>query len=245
MSKPGLALSGGGYRAALFHLGALRRLNELGALSRVDTVSSVSGGSIVSAFLASRLQPWPADGERFENFETLVAEPLKKLTSKNIRTAPIVKHLLPWNWLNSQTAVNALADCYSREISRINLPALPQRPDFLYCATDLPFAYADTSPEPIKAWAAKYKSRTNQDPNTAAQYGYVIGDMVAKALEGGGKDLTRAKFVAALEGIRDYKPMFPGPAVSYGPDRRQGTTASFLAKVDGGRWKIVGENLLY
>jgi branched-chain amino acid transport system substrate-binding protein len=114
-----------------------------------------------------------------------------------------------------------------------------------FSATGLPFAYPDTSPEPIKAWAAKYKSRTSQDPNTAAQYGYVIGDLVVKALEGGGKDLTRAKFVAALEGVRDYKPMFPGPSVSYGPDRRQGTTASFLAKVDGGRWKIVGENLLY
>jgi NTE family protein len=32
-----LALSGGGFRAALFHLGALRRLNELGVLSQVDT----------------------------------------------------------------------------------------------------------------------------------------------------------------------------------------------------------------
>ena len=41
-----LCLSGGGFRAALFHLGALRRLNELGILSRVDTIASVSGGSI-------------------------------------------------------------------------------------------------------------------------------------------------------------------------------------------------------
>jgi branched-chain amino acid transport system substrate-binding protein len=114
-----------------------------------------------------------------------------------------------------------------------------------FSATGLPYAYADSSPEPIKAWAAKYKSRTNQDPNTAAQYGYVIGDIVVKALEASGKDLTRAKFIAALEAVKDYKPMFPGPAVSYGPDRRQGTTASFLAKVDGGRWKVVGENLMY
>ena len=114
-----------------------------------------------------------------------------------------------------------------------------------YSATGLPYAYADSSPEPIKAWAAKYKSRTNQDPNTAAQYGYVIGDIVVKALEASGKDLTRAKLVAALEGVKDYKPMFPGPSVTYGADRRQGTTASFLAKVEGGRWKVVGENLLY
>ena len=114
-----------------------------------------------------------------------------------------------------------------------------------YSATGLPYAYADSSPEPIKAWAAKYKSRTNQDPNTAAQYGYVIGDIVVKALEASGKDLTRAKFIAALEGVKDYKPMFPGPSVTYGADRRQGTTASFLAKVEGGRWKVVGENLMY
>jgi hypothetical protein len=38
----GLCLSGGGFRAALFHLGALRRLNELGVLPRIGTHSSVS-----------------------------------------------------------------------------------------------------------------------------------------------------------------------------------------------------------
>ena len=114
-----------------------------------------------------------------------------------------------------------------------------------FSATGMPFAYPDTSAEPIKAWAAKYKARTNQDPNSAAQYGYTTGDIVVKALEAAGKDLTRAKLIAAMESIKDYKPMFPGPAISYGPDKRQGSTASFLAKVEGGRWKVVGENLLY
>ena len=46
-----LCLSGGGYRAALFHLGAVRRLNELGVLPKVDTVSAVSGGSLLLAQL--------------------------------------------------------------------------------------------------------------------------------------------------------------------------------------------------
>ena len=51
---PGIALclSGGGYRAMLFHLGALWRLNELGYLPRLDRVSSVSGGSITAGALA-------------------------------------------------------------------------------------------------------------------------------------------------------------------------------------------------
>jgi NTE family protein len=51
--EPGIALclSGGGYRAMVFHLGALWRLNELGYLARLSRISSVSGGSITAGFL--------------------------------------------------------------------------------------------------------------------------------------------------------------------------------------------------
>jgi NTE family protein len=45
----GLALSGGGYRAAAFHLGTMRKLNQLGLLDKVDVLSTVSGGSIIGA----------------------------------------------------------------------------------------------------------------------------------------------------------------------------------------------------
>jgi branched-chain amino acid transport system substrate-binding protein len=114
-----------------------------------------------------------------------------------------------------------------------------------YSGTGMPYAYPDTSAEAIKAWAAKYKARTGQDPNSAAQYGYVGADLVVKALEAAGKDLTRAKFLAALEAIKDYKPMFPGPVLSYSSKQHQGSTSTFLAKVEGGRWKVVGENLMY
>ena len=48
--KIGLALSGGGFRAALFHIGVLARLAELDVLRRVEVLSCVSGGSIVGAY---------------------------------------------------------------------------------------------------------------------------------------------------------------------------------------------------
>jgi NTE family protein len=51
-----LCLSGGGYRAALFHAGALWRLNEVGLLKKVRRVSSVSGGSITAGALAIKWQ---------------------------------------------------------------------------------------------------------------------------------------------------------------------------------------------
>ncbi len=47
--KVGLALSGGGFRASLFHLGVLARLAEVDALRSVEVISTVSGGSIVGA----------------------------------------------------------------------------------------------------------------------------------------------------------------------------------------------------
>jgi NTE family protein len=55
----GLCLSGGGYRAALFHLGALRRLDELGVLGQVRTISAVSGGAIIANLLADPRLVWP------------------------------------------------------------------------------------------------------------------------------------------------------------------------------------------
>ena len=53
-SGTGLCLSGGGYRAMLFHLGALWRLNELGLLRGLDRVSSVSCGSVAAGVLGTR-----------------------------------------------------------------------------------------------------------------------------------------------------------------------------------------------
>lgn len=47
--KVGLALSGGGFRASLFHLGVLARLADMDALRSVEVLSTVSGGSIVGA----------------------------------------------------------------------------------------------------------------------------------------------------------------------------------------------------
>lgn len=55
-NKIGLALSGGGYRAAAYHIGTLRALQKLKILDKVDVISSVSGGSIISAYYLLQLK---------------------------------------------------------------------------------------------------------------------------------------------------------------------------------------------
>src|SRR6202049_3094414 len=78
--EPGiaLALSGGGFRAMLFHAGALVRLNELGILSRGARLSSVSGGSMAAGYLAyvwKKLGATNAAGA-FEKFQDTYVEPI-------------------------------------------------------------------------------------------------------------------------------------------------------------------------
>jgi len=134
----GLALSGGGYRAALFHLGALRRLNELGILQQVTTVSSVSGGSILSAHLATRLA-WPLAAPVLD-WNTRVAQPFRTFTQVNIRNSPVFKrYLLPWNWFRQSVQVDTLASEYEKHLTHLKLATLPAQPNFVYNSTDLAF----------------------------------------------------------------------------------------------------------
>ena len=134
-----LCLSGGGYRAALFHLGALRRLNELGLLSQINAISSVSGGSILAAHLADRVRPWPDSGAAIGGWDDRVEGPFHGIAMQNVRTWPIVNRLLPWNWLRDSTGVETLASQYERYVTRLKLTDLPDRPRFLINATDVSF----------------------------------------------------------------------------------------------------------
>ncbi|TGD88108.1 patatin-like phospholipase family protein [Mycolicibacterium sp. CH28] len=91
----GLCLSGGGYRAMVFHLGTLRRLNETGWLRQLTDVASVSGGSIIAAHLGrvwNRLEFGP--GGVACDFESLVERPILDLAGRTIDLPAILTGLL-------------------------------------------------------------------------------------------------------------------------------------------------------
>jgi predicted acylesterase/phospholipase RssA len=66
MNKIGLALSGGGFRATLYHLGVVRFLRDAGILSQVSHITSVSGGSIFAAHLVLNWHRYNGSPEDFE-----------------------------------------------------------------------------------------------------------------------------------------------------------------------------------
>ena len=100
--RPGiaLALSGGGFRATLFHLGTLWRLNELGYLRRINRITSVSGGSIISGVLATRWDELKFDEHgKASNFEAVVADAVRRFCNRRLDIPAGILALLTWpNW---------------------------------------------------------------------------------------------------------------------------------------------------
>ena len=93
-----LSLSGGGYRAMLFHVGTLRRLNDSGLLPHLSVVSSVSGGSVTAAYLAYRWQNLRFDNsDRAENFADVVEAPLRRLARYTLDIPSVTRGLLPFS----------------------------------------------------------------------------------------------------------------------------------------------------
>src|SRR5262245_61898966 len=97
----GLALSGGGFRAAAFHLGVLRRLKALNLLDKLDLLSCVSGGSIAGGTLAVN---W-GDPTCLDKLETY-------LRTRSVAVASVVGGLLdPF-----ESRLEKLAGSYDRDL---------------------------------------------------------------------------------------------------------------------------------
>ena len=127
-----LALSGGGFRATLFHVGTLRRLVELGLLTRIGRFSSISGGSITAGRLAqvwSRLEADPS----VANFDALVTKPLRDFCGRTIDAGAIAHGLFsPFT-----SAAEEVEEEYAKRLFDIRLDQLPDSPVFVFGATNL------------------------------------------------------------------------------------------------------------
>ena len=65
----GLALSGGGFRATLFHLGVIRYLRSEDLLGQVKVICSVSGGSVLAAHLILNWDRWKGLDHAYDEAE--------------------------------------------------------------------------------------------------------------------------------------------------------------------------------
>jgi NTE family protein len=138
--RPGIsmAISGGGFRAALFHLGAFWRLNELGYLPKLTRVCSVSGGSITAGVLGYRWGELNFDDQGVAtNFIEKIVNPLRNFCSLDIDVSSILG-----GWLSIfKTPSDLLEKRYRKHLfnnaTLQDLPSDDKDPRFIIYATSL------------------------------------------------------------------------------------------------------------
>jgi len=135
--EAGLALSGGGFRATLFHLGSLCRLNEFGWLRKLQRITSVSGGSIAAGYLAYRWKELQFDGNGCAgNFDDLIVKPLRSFCFRNIQGPAILRGAL-----SSAGASKSLAGIFNKmlfhQATLQDLPKDDEGPRFIIYASSL------------------------------------------------------------------------------------------------------------
>jgi NTE family protein len=129
-----LCLSGGGYRAMVFHAGVLWRLYEAGLLRDVARISSVSGGSITAGVLALAWSRLSFDPARLrEDFVPLVVGPVRALAGETIDAEAIVLGIVLPGRVSDKVAT-----AYDRVLFHgATLQDLPDQPRFVINATNV------------------------------------------------------------------------------------------------------------
>jgi NTE family protein len=128
-------MSGGGYRAMLFHLGTLWRLNELRVLAKLNCVSSVSGGSITNGVLALNWKNLGFDGSGFAlNFDKQVTQPVRGMASDSIDVSSILEGI--FGGVSEHVAAHYNKYLYNHAKLQ-DLPDDGQGPYFVFNATSL------------------------------------------------------------------------------------------------------------
>jgi len=124
-ARIGLALSGGGIRAAIFHLGVLQHLAEAKLFRQLASISSVSGASIaIGVILAANDNKWPTEDEFLLKIQPKIR---KLILENNIQTTALRRLIFsPWHWRHR---VELLAKVLEEKwgISG-NLQDIPSRP---------------------------------------------------------------------------------------------------------------------
>src|SRR5262249_38641921 len=130
----GLALSGGGFRATLFHCGALWRLAEAKWLARLDRISAGAGGVHTAGVPGVRWDVLRTDGFSVPSLTEHVINPLRGYCARNVDAPAILEGLL----VPFKSISDFLSGDYDDHLYKgSTLQDFPNNPRFVLNATNL------------------------------------------------------------------------------------------------------------
>lgn len=113
--------------------------------------------------------------------------------------------------------------------------------DGFYATMTVQNPYLDAASQPIRFWANKYKTKFNEDPTVFSVYGYSLVDSFLRAASKAGPNLTTDSFIKAMDTMVIPPDIFGSSEMTFGPQKRLGSNATRLSKLENARWKVVSD----
>src|SRR5262249_32265912 len=166
--QPGIALclSGGGYRAMLFHLGALWRLNELAYLPKLSCISSVSGGSITARVLGIHWNKLGFVNDVATRFVEEVVTPIRAMANETIDVGDVLKGI----FLPGSIGDKVVGSYNKLLFNGATLQDLPDAPRFVINATNVQSGALCGFPKPYM-----WDWRVGKVPNPKIELAVAVG----------------------------------------------------------------------
>jgi predicted acylesterase/phospholipase RssA len=168
--KVGLALSGGGFRASLYHLGVLAQLAEVDVLRNIEVLSCVSGGAIIGAYyylkVRDLLQKKTDQDITREDYITIVHEMIDEFLSgvqKNLRTRVAINPLKNFRmfWSTDYSRTVRAAELYEHYLYSLVKDGHPTKEDrYLNDLTIAPLELTSDGPKKNTSFNPKYQNWT-------------------------------------------------------------------------------------
>jgi branched-chain amino acid transport system substrate-binding protein len=111
----------------------------------------------------------------------------------------------------------------------------------LYIAMTAQAPYTDSSEQPIRFWANKYKTKFDKDPDTFSVIGYSIMDAFIRAAQKAGANLSTDSFIRTMEGMHFPTDIFGNPEMNFSATQHLGSGAARLSQVQNGQWVVVSD----
>jgi branched-chain amino acid transport system substrate-binding protein len=117
--------------------------------------------------------------------------------------------------------------------------------DGLFATMTSQHPYLDDATQQVRFWAAKYKTRFNEDPTVFSVYGYGAIDAFLKVAAKAGPNLNTDAFVKTMDSMVFPRDMFGTAELTFSPTKRLGNQFSRLSQIQDGRWKVVSDYVAF
>jgi ABC-type branched-subunit amino acid transport system substrate-binding protein len=174
---------------------------------------------------SSQVAKMKADGCDFVTLGTIVRETVGALSeARKIGFAPI---------FFGSTAANV-----------VEVPELGKDvAEGFYAVGGMEIPYRDTATGKAREWAETYYKTYDMEPNTQSALGDIEVTMFAHYARLAGKDLTGAKFLAAMESGDVFQDIFNSPPAKFSKTQHLSATVFMLQQVKNGRWVVLKRDL--